>query len=274
MPELSPFARDLRQTLAACRARTGFTPIAALLVGGGARLRGIGAFLSEQLGVPAWRLTQDDLAALAGPRFTPDAVASMPLDAAGMTVGMAYDAAGGRPQFDLRSGSLAVKVDLSFLRAKAIPLGVSVLAIAAFAAISAYADLYRLKKAEKTLATRLANETTEMYGAPKTAKEVLNTTAGGGAAASPLPKMTAYDVMLEINSHIPPKDKITLDIDKLDIDQQKVDLSGTAKTNEEIDLLIGELKKITCFKEITPPPIETGEGGTKKFKLTIPTTCM
>ena len=40
--ELAPFARDLRQTLAACRARTGFTPIAALLVGGGARLRGIG----------------------------------------------------------------------------------------------------------------------------------------------------------------------------------------------------------------------------------------
>ena len=28
--ELAPFARDLRQTLAACRARTGFTPIAAL----------------------------------------------------------------------------------------------------------------------------------------------------------------------------------------------------------------------------------------------------
>src|SRR5262249_14817388 len=53
--ELHPFARDLRQTLAACRARTGFQPIAALLVGGGSRLRGMASYLTEQLGIPAWR---------------------------------------------------------------------------------------------------------------------------------------------------------------------------------------------------------------------------
>src|SRR5262249_53776438 len=59
--ELAPFARDLRQTLAACRARTGYSPIAALLIGGGARLRGIGSYLGEQLGIPAWRPTADDV---------------------------------------------------------------------------------------------------------------------------------------------------------------------------------------------------------------------
>ena len=274
MPELTPFARDLRQTLAACRARTGFSPIAAILVGGGSRLRGIGSFLSEQLGIPAWRPTPEDLVALAGPRFSPDAVASMPVDSAALTIGMAYDAAGGRPQFDLRSGALGQKMDLSFLRAKAVPLGVSVLAIAAFAAISAYADLYRLKKAEKTLATRLASETSEMYGASKSAADVLNASGPGGASASPMPKMSAYDILLEINSHVPPKDKITLDVDKLTIDSQKVDMTGTAKTSEEIDALVRELKKITCFKEIQPGPQETAENGFKKFKLTIPTTCM
>jgi general secretion pathway protein L len=274
-PELTLFARDIRQTLSACRARTGFSPIAALLVGGGARLKGIGSFLSEQLGVPAWRPTQDDIVALAGPRLSPEAAINLPIDSGAMTVGMAYDAAGGRPQFDLRSGSLAAKVDLSFLRAKAVPLGVAVLAIAAFAAGSAYADLYRLRKAEKTLNTRLVSETSEMYGAPKTAADVLSSSGpAGGAAASPLPKMSAYDIMLEINAHLPPKDKITVDIDKLDIDEQKVDMSGTAKTGEEIDLLVAELKKITCFKEIQRGATETGEGGVKKFKLTIPSTCM
>ena len=274
-PELTLFARDIRQTLTACRARTGFAPVAALIVGGGARLKGMGNFMSEQLGIPVWRLTQDDVVALAGPRIAPDAAPNLPIDAAAMTVGMAYDAAGGRPQFDLRSGALAAKVDLSFLRAKAIPLGAAVLAIAAFAAGSAYADLYRLKKAQKTLSARLANETTEMYGSPKTAAEVTNSTGPGGVGAtSPLPKMTAYDIMLEINSHIPAKDKITLDIDKLDIDESKVDITGTTKTGEEIDLLVGELKKITCFKEIQRGATETGEGGIKKFKLTIPSTCM
>jgi hypothetical protein len=51
-------------------------------------------------------------------------------------------------------------------------------------------------------------------------------------------------------------------------------MSGTAKTGEEIDLLVAELKKITCFKEIQRGATETGEGGVKKFRLTIPTTCM
>ena len=97
---------------------------------------------------------------------------------------------------------------------------------------------------------------------------------GGTAALSPLPKMTAYDILLEINSHLPAKDKITLDIDRLDIDDQKVDLSGTAKTGEEIDLLVSELKKVPCFKEIQRGSTETGEGGVKKFKLTIPQMCM
>jgi Tfp pilus assembly PilM family ATPase len=274
-PEMSVFARDIRQTLAACRARTGFAPVAAILVGGGSRLRGMGSFLSEQLGVPSWRLTQDDIISLAGPRIAPEVAANLPIDTAAMTVGMAYDAAGGRPQFDLRSGALAAKMDLSFVRAKAVPLGVAVLAIAAFAAGAAYADLYRLRKSQKTLNTRLVNETTEMYGTPRTAAEVNSSSgAAAAAAASPLPKMTAYDILLEINAHVPAKDKITLDVDKLDIDEQKVDISGTAKTGEEIDLLVAELKKITCFKDIQRGATETGEGGVKKFKLTIPSTCM
>jgi general secretion pathway protein L len=274
--ELAPFARDLRQTLVACRARTGFAPVAAIVVGGGSRLRGIGSYLSEQLAVPAWRLTPDDAIALAGPRLGAEEAGRLPIDAAALTIGMAYDAAGGRPLFDLRSGSLAVKMDLSFLRARALHLGAAALVIAGFAAGSAYADLYRLRKAEKTLSTRLANETQEMFGAPKTADDVLNLTGpgGGGPSASPMPKMSAYDVLLEINAHIPPKEKITLDIEKLEIDESKVDIQGTAKTSDEIDLLVSNLKKVDCFKDVQPGPTDTGENGVKKFRLTISSQCM
>jgi hypothetical protein len=272
--ELSPFARDLRQTLAACRAKTGFSPIAAILVGGGARLRGLGSFLSEQLAIPAWRMTRDDAVAFAGPRIDPNVATQLPVDTAAMTVGLAYDAAGGRPQFDLQSGALAAKMDLSFLRAKAVQLGVCALLMAAFAAISAGADLYRLRKSEKALTTRLANESTEVFGAPKSAKEVLgSTSASGGAQASPLPKMSAWDVMIEVSAHVPGKDKITLDIDKLDIDDQKVDITGTAKTPKEIDDLVVELKKIDCFKEPQRGNTDTTDTGTK-FRLTIPSNCM
>ncbi len=274
--ELAPFARDVRQTLAACRAKTGFAPVAALLVGGGSRLRGLGSFMTEKLGVPAWRLTADDAAALAGLKLGPQA-ANLPIESSALTIGMAYDCAGGRPQFDLRSGALAVKVDLSFLRAKLVPAAAGLLAILAFASVSAYADLYRLRKEKKVLDTRLATETTEFYGSAKTADDVLGGPGGGGPGGggeSPMPRMTAYDVLLEINAHVPPKDKITLDVDKLQIDGQKVELEGTAKTPEEVDSLVGELKKIDCFhKDVTNGALET-VGELKKFHVTINAQCM
>jgi general secretion pathway protein L len=272
--ELAPFSRDLRQTIAACRAKTGFSPVAAIVVGGGARLRGIGSYLSEQLGVPAWRLTRDDAVALGGPRIDPNAAVQLPIDTGAMTVGMAYDAAGGRPQFDLQSGALAAKMDLSFLRAKAVQFGVAALAMAAFAAGSAYADLYRLRKSEKALGTRLANESNEVFHKPMTASEVLSSTGAGGTnAISPLPKMSAWDVMIEVSDHVPGKDKITLDIDKIDIDDQKVDISGMAKTPKEIDDLVVELKKVECFKEPQRGQTDTTDQGTK-FRITIPSNCM
>jgi general secretion pathway protein L len=274
--ELHPFARDLRQTLAACRARTGFQALAALLVGGGSRLRGMASYLTEQLGIPAWRPTADDVVAIAGPRLGAEAASHSPIDSAAMTVGMAFDAAGGRPSFDLRSGALAVKVDFSFLRAKAVPLGAAVLAIAAFAAGSAYADLYRLRKAEKLLTTRLAEESAEQFGSAKTAEQVLDANGpAGSAAASPMPRLTAYDLLLDISAHIPGKDKITLDIEKMTIDDQKIDINGTTRSAEEIDLLIGEIKKIECFKNnVTRGPTDTLPSGAKRFKLTITAQCM
>ncbi|MBS1118811.1 MAG: cell division protein FtsA [Deltaproteobacteria bacterium] len=273
--ELQPFARDLRQTLAACRARTGFTVTSAVIVGGGSRLRGMASFLTEQLGMPTWRLSSDDMVAFAGPKLG-EVAATLPIDSAALTIGMAYDAAGGRPMFDLRSGSLAVKMDLSFLRAKAVPLGAAVLAIAAFAAVSAYADLYRLQKAEKTLSARLATESADAFnGKAKTADEIIASSGGsaGGVAASPLPRSTAYDILLEISSKVPAKEKITLDIDKLDITDQRVELSGTVKTPEEIDLVVSALRDIKCFKDIVRGPTES-DGELKKFKLTIAASCM
>src|SRR4051812_40347238 len=269
--ELAPLARDLRQTLAAGRARPGAARVAVLLVGGGARLRGIASFLTEQLGAPAWRPTADDITALAGLRFGAEAAGTAPIDSAAMTIGMAFDAAGGRPLFDLRSGALAVKVDFSFLRAKAMPLGAAALAIAACAAGSAYADLYRLRKAETVLATRLASESEAQFGEARSAEQVLDSNGPAGVTlSSPMPKLTAYDLLLDISSHIPPKDKITIDLERMTIDDTKLDINGTTKTSEEIDLLITELKKIECFKNnVTRGPTDTLPNGVKRFKLTI-----
>ena len=283
--ELQPFARDLRQTLAACRARTGLLPMAAILIGGGSRLRGLASFLTEQLALPTWKLTADDMAALAGPKIGAQAAASLPIDSAAMTVGMAYEGASGRPSFDLRSGALAVRVDLSFLRAKAVPLAAAALTVAAFAGISAYADLYALKKSEKTLNTRLATESAEVFnGEPRTAEQILGendpTTAAGGNG-SPIPKMTAYDLMLEVSNHMPARDKVTLDVDKVEIDELHVSIEGLAKAPDSkdatavaaaVDNIYGELKRLDCLKDPQRGDTTT-EGDGKRFRVTFNNTC-
>jgi hypothetical protein len=93
------------------------------------------------------------------------------------------------------------------------------------------------------------------------------------AATSPIPKMSAYDIMLEISNKVPPRDKIQLDIQKMSIASDKIELNGTVKTPEEIDALVTELKKIECFKGVERGPMET-DNGLKRFSITISQQCM
>lgn len=272
--ELLPFARDVRQTLASCRARTGATVSRVLLVGGGARLRGLASFMTEQLGVPCSLLQPSDLEALAK---IDDRSA---VDSSALTIGMALDAATGRPAMDLRSGVLAQRMDLSYLRSKALPLGIAAGAVLTCAIGASYANWYRLKKAEKTLALRVAQESAEYYpdGKSRDVATILGSSSTSGSSTagveSPLPKLTAFDILLDIAAKIPPKDKITLDLTRFEISRDKVDLGGTAKKPEEIDLLVTALREIKCFGEIGRGATESDPSGLKKFTLTIPTTCM
>jgi len=268
--EVGPMVRELRQTFVGCRARTGDSVGAIVLVGGGSRLRGLANFIGENLGVPTQVLTPADVAALGGPRGVPEQV-----DAAAMTIALTHDAASGRPAFDLRSGDLALKVDLSFLRAKAVPLAAAALIMIAFAGISAYASLYRLKKIEGVLSERFVRESKDQFAdQAKTVDEVLGSTEAKAPAISPLPKLSAYDVLLEINAKLPARDKVTVDITQLEITEQKISLRGSAKTDEEIDAVTAELKTIKCFSEMTTGTRETGPKGERKFQLGFRSSCM
>jgi general secretion pathway protein L len=268
--ELGPLARDLRQTFATCRAKTGATVTAVLLVGGGSRLRGLPSFLAEQLGVAIVTPGPDDVAALLGPKLE-----AVPLDVAALSVGAVFDGGAGKPSFDLRSGDLAYKADLSFLRAKAPQLAAAALAIVAFAALSGYAALYKLRKAETVLQTRLAIESNELFGESLSAKEALARAGGGGtAAASPLPKMTAYDVLLEVSSRLPDKKTVTVDVTNIDIRDNRIQIDASAKSTDEIDKIVDALKAEKCFEEVNRGNTSAGPDGSKTFSLNIKAACM
>jgi general secretion pathway protein L len=281
-PELGPLARDLRQTLVACRAKTGATAVRALLVGGGARLRGLASYLAEQLHIEVAVLGPADDHAVLGGRLAGLGVRA---DIAALACGVAFEGASGRPQFDLRQGDLAFKADLSFLRAKATPLAAALLLIVAFAAAAAYANLHKLRKAEAALGKRLALETVEAFGKQMTAQEVLDqinpSAAGPDGTGSPLPQKTARNLLVEFNDALPPRAEVKIDVGSIDIKPGKVAVTGvSADTPAQnalaaIKALEASLKKSKCFTDFPSPQIQPGStDDTRTFTLTIKTSCL
>ncbi len=270
--ELVPWVRELRQSLAAMRAKTGVAVGRVILCGGGSRLRGLAGFVADELGLPAAALSPADAAALVAPKLT----GASTLDSGALAVATALDAGGGRPSFDLRQGSLAFKVDMTYLKTKLMQVGAAALVVMAFAGASAYASMKTLRKDEKILAQRVATESADAFdGKARTVKALL--ALSGGTAAngeSPMPKMSAYDLLLEINGKLPARDKITLNVTSIDIKDNKVSFEGSAKTPEEIDQLEAAIKDISCVKEIARGPSKSGKDGEKLFSFALRTECM
>lgn len=269
LPEIGPLARDLRQTFIACRAKVGVNIERAVLVGGGSRLRGLPEFLGERLGVPVGLLSQEDHEQILGGRQAATA------DVACLAVGVAMEGATGRPVFDLRQGDLAYKADLSILREKAMPLLAAVLTIIAFATVAGFAKMRMLKNTEKVLANQLAVETTEVFGKQMTASEVEDMALAGENGPSVLPKATAYDLLLMVNSALPGRDEINVDVEEIAIKDGKITVELLARPTEKlqasevISAVEEGLAKVECFKDVTRGDSTTEKDDAKRVTVTV-----
>jgi general secretion pathway protein L len=267
--EMGPLAGDLKRTLSSCRAKTGASVGQVVLVGGGSRLRGLAPYLSDRLNIPVSTLDQKD-----GDEVLGAQLASVPVDVACLAAGVAFEGSTGRPHFDLRQGELAYKADLSFFRQKATVLTAALVVLIAFAVVNGFAALYALRADERALSQRLAVETTEIFGAQLSAAETLNRTQGTGVAEkSPLPRMTAYDILLEINNQLPDGKAVQLDVRELDIKAGKITLKATVHSAAQIDEIEEQLKKVNCFK-VSRGNTSVGADDLHEFSFTINSTCM
>lgn len=260
---LALWLRDVQQSLQASHDKLGLVPTMAIFSGQAAGA--VGQVAGAQLGLPVGGLAEL-LDTTLSPAGTADHVT---------VVAAALSRGRDKPTFDLRQGALAIAGDMSFVRAKASVLAASAAAILLFAAAAGWAAYYKENQAYATLSARLKRESLELFGSAKDAKTVLDE-AGGSltAVVSPVPKMTAYDIFVEINDKLPGKDKVTLDVTSLEISADKISLRGSAKTSDEIDLIDSALKSISCFSEASRGQTQTGSKGEKTFQLAYKQTCM
>ncbi len=276
--ELMLLVRDLRRTLKGCMAKTGFAVDRIVLLGGGSRLRGIAGFLADALRVRVDLLSHESSQALLGA-----AASSASLDTCALALGVAMDGASAKPSFDLRQGALAFKADASFLRNKLRSIAVAVVAVMAFGVLSAYAGVSKLRAAEEVLEKRVALESAAALGEKLNASDVLLRVGPveNSSRVSPIPSMTAYDMLLAFNTALPKKDKAVLDVSEIDIDTKagKVVVKASSSPFDETSALQGiknleeSLRASKCFKEFTSPESQPGANDTRQFTLTIKSDC-
>ena len=276
--ELASLVRELRRTLQACRAKTGFSAGRVVLVGGGSRLRGLAAYLGEMLGVPVELLSQERSIALLG-----DVANKAALDTCALAFGVALDGSSAKPSFDLRQGSLAFKADMSFLRSKVRYLAVAAVAMMAFGVLAAKTGISKLREAEETLDRRVALESVEALGEQMTAIEVLDDPkvlkVERGGRDSPVPEMTAYDMLVAFNEALPKRDKAVLDVEEIDIEPGKIAVKASSSVFEETTALQGiknheeTLKASKCFTDFSSPESQPAKDDSRQFTLKIKSKC-
>ena len=154
------------------------------------------------------------------------------------------------------------------------------MAVLLFAMINGVMGFKKLRKSEAQLDDWLAVESRKTFQKTMTVSEVLAKVGPvDSKAATPLPELSAYELLLAFNDSLPKSDKVRMDVEEIDIKPGKIKVEAVTSTNGEESALNGiktieeELKKTDCFKEFASPESQPYKEDTRKFSLTIETSC-
>jgi len=268
---MGPLIRDIRLTREIFEEQSGQKVERALLCGGTARLHGIASYLGQesQLGMPCAPLELEerkgfDLGGLGGEGLGVGA------QSLGLALGL-----GSRGPLDLRQGEFAYRTDSSLFREKLVTLAVSTVLVLVFLALNAFSSLYALRGEEKALKGQLRQASRAVFGRPVMNPRTVSKRVKRGSHASGvgIPDKTAFDIFDMLSTRIPPRDKVKIDVTRLDIKTGKTFFTGTSDTRRAIGDLVQALEKIECFDKVTQGKVSQVAEGKKQFSLTINTKC-
>jgi general secretion pathway protein L len=269
LPEGAPvLAAEIRQTLLSFVVEGGADVRAVHLVGGGAAAAGAEAYFAYELGVPVTALPP---MALGG--VTPEDAQRLPRFA--KAIALALGAAGRGHDIDFRTGPLSYQRGFSFLKEKApllIGLGSAVIISFLF---SVWAELRALSKEHETAQVELERVTQEAFEKGTTDPDEALTfleLAKNPAESDPMPKLDAFDVMVEISKAIPTT--ITSDIEELDMQRGHVRIQGIVNTTADASTVRDKVAEGPCVTDAKIGKVTQVVNGTKqKYVLEYDVKC-
>lgn len=270
LPESAPLlSRELRQTLAAFRT-TGGDPLACMyLVGSGAEASGAATFLSTELGVSILPLPRPHIEGI-----TPEQGEKLPRFA--KALGLALGLTGRARAMNLRRGALEAERSYPFLRDK-IPLLAGLGAVIAVSfGFSTIAELRALDAEREMLVAKLGAASRDVLGEETTeadkARELIE--ASNKAEEDPLPRVDAFDVMVQLSKAVPPQsDKFVHDVVELDVQRGKVVIQGTVPTVGDAETIAKNMKEHRCFKDVKISRTVQFTEGKQKYQLEFELKC-
>lgn len=269
LPEGAPaLAAELRQTLVSWVAREGDEVTAVHLVGGGASAAGAEAFFAYELGVPVSALPP-----LVLDGVTAEQRESLPRFA--KAIGLALGAGGRGHDIDLRSGELSYQRGFSFLKEKA-PLLVGLGgAVAISFAFAVWSELRALGKDMEVATAELEQTTLAAFEKPTSDPEeaaALLEQAKNPAETDPMPKLDAFDVMVDISKAVPMS--VVHDIEELDMQRGHVRVQGIVGTTAEASLVRDNMASTRCVSDAKIAKVTQVVNGTRqKYVLEYDLKC-
>lgn len=255
--------REVRQTLAAHSLKGGESVSHLVLCGGGSRLRGLGEYLSSELGVPVELFTAPD--SLKG---------SEQQDLVSGATAVAIALAGATPRnerINLRTGDLAFEGEANIGRGLLLYALAAVFFIMIAWGYSAYAKHTALEVEREAQFQQLKGMTKRLLGQELQSFDALKTlmtqAAEKQASVSPIPELDAFDVVEQISKRIPTE--INHEIDSLDIRSGRVQLKGRVDQRQEADAIQEALSEWNdCFTKV-PVPRTTPAVRDKRLQYTM-----
>lgn len=269
LPDGAPaLAAEIRQTLVAWVAHGGDEVTAVYLVGGGAAASGAEEFFAYELGVPVGPLPPIVLGGM-----TPEQSSSMPRFA--KAVALALGAAGRGHDIDLRRGQLAYQRGFSFLKEKAPVLVGLVGAVAVSFLFAVWAELRALGKELEAVESELERTTLAAFERgtrdPDEAMSLLEQ-AKNPSESDPMPRVDAFDVMLEISKAVPAS--VVHDIEQLDLQRGHVRIQGVVGSTADASLVRDNIANAPCVTDAKIAKVTQVVNGTRqKYVLEYDVKC-
>lgn len=269
LPETAPaLAAELRQTLLAWSVTQGEEVQAAYLLGGGSAAQGADEYLGHELGVPVQPLPPLEIEL-----GSPDQAARLPRFA--KAVALAIAASGKGRDLDLRRGALAFQRGFGFIKEKA-PLLAGLLTAAGISFLFAnWAEMRSLDREQEHLVEQLSALSREVLGEEamdaEHAAELLEK-AKAVDEADPMPRLDAFDVIVELSKAVP--STMTHDIDEFDLQRGHVKINGVVGTTADAQLIAGKLGEHRCFQGAKIAKVtQVVNGDRQKYVLELDVKC-